>query len=103
MTAKDATMSDHTYCVYIMTNERHTVLYTGVTGNLAIRVWEPREKLVEGFTHRYNVCKLVYYEACGEALGAIVREKQIKAGSRAKKVALVNSMNREWRDLYEDL
>ena len=96
-------MAERTYYVYIMTNKRHTVLYTGVTSNLPKRVWEHKEKVVEGFTRRYNVSKLVYYEACGDALGAIAREKQIKAGSRRKKIDLINGMNREWRDLGEEL
>jgi putative endonuclease len=91
------------YCVYIMTNKHNTVLYTGVTGNLKRRVYEHREKSVAGFTRKYNIAKLVYYEVCDEAYSAITREKQIKAGSRQKKVALVESMNKEWRDLYEEL
>ncbi len=96
-------MSDRNYFVYVMTNGRHTVLYTGVTGDLVKRVWEHKEKMVEGFTKRYNVDKLVYYEHCGDVRGAISREKQIKAGSRKNKLALINAMNPEWRDLYEGL
>jgi putative endonuclease len=65
--------------------------------------WQHREKLVEGFTKRYNVTKLVYYEVFDDVRAAIAREKQIKAGSRQKKIDLVNSMNREWRDLYDEL
>ena len=91
------------YFVYILTNERHTVLYTGVTSELKVRLYRHREKLLPGFTKRYNVWKLVYYEAGIDALGAIAREKQIKAGSRKKKLALINSFNPEWRDLYSDL
>jgi len=91
------------YCVYILTNDRHTVLYTGVTSNLKARVDQHREKVSRGFTNRYNVSKLVYY-ACGpEVLGAITREKQIKAGSRQKKIDLINEMNPGWRDLYDDI
>jgi putative endonuclease len=74
------------YCIYILTNQRHTVLYTGVTGDLKSRVHQHREKLLPGFTNRYNVSKLVYYEAGYNASGAIAREKQIKAGSRQKKI-----------------
>ena len=91
------------YCIYIPTNQRHTVLYTGVTGDLKSRVHQRREKLLPGFTNRYNVCKLVYYEAGYNASGAIAREKQIKAGSRQKKIELINRLNPEWRDLYEQL
>jgi putative endonuclease len=91
------------YSVYILTNQRSTVLYTGVTGDLRARLQQHREKLLPGFTDRYNVSKLVYYEVGGDASGAIAREKQIKAGSRRKKIELINQLNPEWRDLNEDL
>ena len=91
------------YCVYILTNEHNTVLYTGVTSDLKARVYQHRKKLLPGFTTRYNVFKLVYYEAGEDASGAIAREKQIKAGSRRKKIDLVNGINPEWRDLFDDL
>jgi putative endonuclease len=91
------------YCIYILTNKRHTVLYAGVTGDLPARVHQHREKLLPGFTKRYNVYKLVYYEAVHDATSAVAREKQIKAGSRQKKIDLINSLNPEWLDLYEDL
>jgi putative endonuclease len=91
------------YCVYILTNQRDTVLYTGVTSDLRARVQQHREKLLPGFTNRYNVSKLVYYEAGDDASGVIAREKQIKAGSRQKKIDLINRLNPEWRDLYDDL
>jgi len=94
---------DKVYCVYILTNDRSTVLYTGVTGDLKARVHQHREKLLPGFTRRYNVAKLVYYEAGYDASGAIRREKQIKAGSRQKKIGLVNGLNPEWRVLYDEL
>jgi putative endonuclease len=94
---------DKLYCVYIMTNQRNTVLYTGVTGDLRARVYQHREKLMPGFTKRYNVSKLVYYEAGYDPSGAIAREKQIKAGSRQKKIDLINRLNPEWRDLYYEL
>jgi putative endonuclease len=93
---------DRVYCVYIMTNKRNTVLYTGVTGDLKARVYQHREKLLPGFTSRYNVSKLVYYEAGHDAAGAIAREKRIKAGSRQKKIDLINRLNPEWRDLFDD-
>ena len=92
-----------TYCVYIMTNKHNIVLYTGVTNNLKRRVWQHKEKLVDGFTRRYNVTKLVFYEVCADARGAIAREKQLKGGSRQKKTDLINSMNPEWRELFDDL
>src|SRR3989304_8993886 len=81
------------YCVYIMTNLRNTVLYTGATNDLKRRAFEHRNGLTKGFTKRYNVCKLVYYEVGEDVSGAIEREKQIKGGSRADRIALVNSMN----------
>jgi len=79
------------------------VLYIGVTSDLKRRVYEHKEKLAKGFTNKYNITKLVYYEACEEVQSAILREKQFKAGSRQRKIQLVNSMNKEWRDLYEEL
>jgi putative endonuclease len=91
------------YFVYIMTNKRNSVLYTGVTNDLRRRVYEHREKLVDGFTRKYNVTKLVYYEIFQDPENAIMREKQIKIGSRQKKIDLVNQMNIEWRDLFEQL
>ena len=86
-----------------MTNKRNTVLYTGVTNDLNRRVYEHKEKLAEGFTKKYNVTKLVYYEVFDSIENAILREKQIKGGSRQKKTDLINGMNKEWRDLYEEL
>jgi putative endonuclease len=87
------------YCIYILTNQNNTVLYTGVTNNLPRRVYEHKAKLVDGFTKRYNVNKLVYYEVFEQVENAILREKQIKGGSRAKKIALIKSMNPKWSDL----
>ncbi len=89
--------------VYILTNRHHTVLYTGVTSDLVNRVWQHKNKHIKGFTYRYNVNKLVYYEGPGDPIHAIEREKQIKAGSRQKKIDLINDFNPEWRDLYEDI
>jgi putative endonuclease len=94
---------DKLYFVYILTNQRHTVLYTGVTSDLKARVYQHREKLLPGFSSRYNVFKLVYYEAFQDVTAAITREKQIKAGSRQRKMDLINSQNPEWRDLYGQL
>jgi len=86
-----------------MTNKNNTVLYTGITSDLKKRIYEHKEKLVEGFTKRYNISKMVYYELSGDVDSAIAREKQIKGGSREKKIELINGMNRNWRDLYDDI
>ena len=94
---------DKQYYVYIMTNSRNTVLYTGITNDLNRRVYEHKEKLVDGFTKKYNITKLIYYEVFEDIENAILREKQIKAGSRQKKIDLTNRMNKGWRDLYEEL
>ncbi len=96
-------MPDRQYAVYILTNPASTVLYTGVTNDLKRRTYEHRENVVDGFTKRYNVHRLVYYEICGDVTSAIAREKQIKAGSRKKKMALVDAFNPSWRDLYFEL
>jgi putative endonuclease len=91
------------YFVYILTNDHRTVLYTGVTGDLKARVYQHREKLLPGFTARYNVYSLVYYETFGDPSAAIAREKQIKAGSRQRKIDLINAFNPKWRDLYTEI
>jgi putative endonuclease len=91
------------YYVYIMTNQHNPVLYTGVTNDLMRRIFEHKEKLIDGFTKRYNLAKLVYYEVLSNAEAAIKREKQIKGGSRKKKVDLIKSMNPEWKDLYDTI
>ncbi len=91
------------YYVYIVTNKYNTVLYTDVTNNLKRRVYEHREKLIDGFTKRYNAVKLVYYEVYENVENAILREKQIKGGSRKKKIMLIEIENSEWKDLYNDL
>ena len=84
-------------------NKRHTVIYVGVTSDLKARVYQHREKLLPGFTTRYNVFKLVYYEVAAEMAAAIAREKQLKAGSRQKKVDPINTFNPQWRDLYDEI
>ncbi len=94
---------DKQFYVYIMTNSRHSALYTGVTSNLQARVYQHKEKLVPGFTSRYNVNMLVYYEELSDSLSAIKREKQIKGGSRQDKIDLINTKNSRWRDLYDQL
>jgi len=91
------------YYVYIMTNKTNNVLYTGVTNDLKRRVFQHKEKMVEGFTKKYNIIKLVYYEIHDTPTSAIKREKQIKGGSRLKKIKLINEMNQDWRDLYEEI
>ena len=91
------------YYVYMMTNKNDNVIYTGMTNNLKRRVYEHKEKLINGFTKKYNITKLVYYEVFEDPENAILREKQIKAGSRQKKIDLVNSINRKWLNLYEEL
>jgi putative endonuclease len=89
--------------VYIMTNNNNTVLYTGVTSDLRLRAFQHRQRLCKGFTRKYNIVKLVYYEILQDPYNAIAREKQIKAGSRKKKTELIESMNPEWKDLYDTL
>jgi putative endonuclease len=89
-----------TYYVYVMASKSLT-LYTGVTNNLERRVLQHRRKLVSGFTARYNINRLVYYEVCGDVLAAISREKQIKGWTRSRKIALIESLNRDWKDLSD--
>ncbi len=91
------------FFIYILTNKHHTVLYTGVTSDLKKRVYQHRMKRIAGFTSRYNVSKLVCYEVADNPEAAISREKQLKAGSRAKKIDLINGMNPQWQDLYQTL
>ena len=96
-------MKSRYYYVYILTTKRNTVLYTGVTNNLIRRMGEHRRRVGSKFTRRYNVNKLVYFESDTSIRAAIRREKQLKAGSRQRKVDLINSLNPEWCDLYDDL
>ena len=86
-----------------MTNAHHTVLYTGVTNNLARRVYEHKSGVGSAFVKKYNVHKLVYYEVGNDINATIAREKQIKGGSHKKKLDLINNLNPEWKDLYEDI
>jgi putative endonuclease len=92
---------DKQYFIYIMTNKNHSVLYTGVTNDLKRRVYEHKNKLTEGFTKKYNTNKLVFYEIYNDINEAIAREKQIKDGSRVKKIKLIEEMNHKWHDLYD--
>ena len=89
--------------IYMMANKRNGTLYTGVTSNLARRAWQHREGVVKGFTHRYDCKLLVWFEAADTMEAAIMREKQIKGGSRGKKLALIEAMNPQWHDLYEQI
>ena len=86
-----------------MTNKGNKILYTGVTNDIRKRTYEHKSKLVEGFTKRYKLTKLVYFETCDDIQSVIYREKQIKVGSRQKKVDLINSVNNKWKDLYNSL
>jgi putative endonuclease len=97
-------MQFRTYQVYIATNKNNTVLYTGVTNNLVRRMDEHINKLnPKSFTARYNIEKLIWYENYTDIVEAIAREKQLKAGSRRKKLQLIEHMNPEWKDLYNEL
>ena len=91
-----------TYYVYIMTNRSKT-LYVGITSALVRRVYEHKQKLLEGFTKKYNITKLVYFENTTDVMVAISREKQIKGWLRRKKIALIESVNPNWKDLSEDI
>jgi putative endonuclease len=90
------------YYVYILTNRKQGVLYTGITNDLERRMYEHKNKLIPGFTSKYNLKKLVFFEETIDVNSAIAREKQIKSWLRKKKVALIESINPEWRDLSED-
>jgi len=91
------------YYVYILANKNKTVLYTGVTSNIKGRMWQHKNKMLDGFTKRYNIDRLMYVEVFPTAMDAITREKQIKAGSRQKKINLINGFNPTWKDLSDDL
>ncbi len=89
--------------VYILTNISNRVLYAGVTSDLVKRIYEHRNKLVEGFTKKYNVYKLIHYEIFEDMENAITREKQIKGWKRDKKIALIEKVNPKWNDLYNSI
>jgi putative endonuclease len=91
---------DHQYFVYIMTNQSRT-LYVGVTGNIRERVYQHKQKLTDGFTKKYNIDRLVYFETFGNVHSAIAREKAIKSWLRAKKIDLIQASNPDWRDLSD--
>jgi len=91
------------YYIYIITNKNNTVLYTGVTNDLIKRVYQHKNKIVKGFSKRYNLEKLIYYEIFDDPYNAISREKQLKGGSRQDKIDLIDGLNPDWEDLYERL
>jgi putative endonuclease len=90
------------YYVYILTNKNNKVLYIGVTNNLERRLYEHKNKLTDGFTKEYSVCKPIYFEAAADINAAIAREKQLKGWTRQKKVMLIEGLNPEWKDLSLD-
>jgi putative endonuclease len=89
--------------VYILTNKSNNVLYVGVTSDLIKRIYEHKNHVMEGFSAKYNVTKLVYFELCDEMETAITREKVLKGWKRSKKISLIEKENATWQDLYEDL
>ena len=89
--------------IYILFNKRNGTLYTGVTSNLVQRIYQHNNKVIDGFSKKYNLDKLGYYEAFDDIESAIVREKQIKAGSRLNKIKLIESINPDWKDLYDSI
>ena len=91
------------FCVYILVSKRNGTLYTGVTSNLPKRVWEHKEKVIDGFTKKYGVNKLMWYEMHEMAESAILREKQIKKLRRAWKLELIEGCNPDWRDLFNEI
>ena len=96
-------MNKKQYYIYIATNKLNTVLYTGVTNDLIKRIWQHKNKVLPGFTSKYNINKLVYYEIFDDINEAIKREKKIKGGSRKKKINLIVKDNPKFKDLYEDI
>ncbi len=93
----------HQPAIYILANKPNGTLYTGVTSNLSQRVWQHKNKITKEFCVKYNLTNLVYFEIFEDMYQAISREKQIKAGSRKTKVRLIESINEDWRDLYQDI
>ena len=96
-------MQEQHFYIYLMSNPGRTVLYAGVTRNLVKRVWQHKEKVADGFTKKYNVTDLVYYEIFDSPLEAIEREKQIKSWSRKRKNQMVEAENSSWKDLYDEI
>ena len=96
-------MNNKQYYVYILFNKRNGTLYVGVTNDLVKRVWQHKNKVVEGFTKQYSIDKLGYYEVCNDINSAIAREKQLKGGNRKAKLELIELNNPNWNDLYYDI
>ena len=94
---------DNQYYIYILTNYAKTSFYVGVTSNLIRRVYEHKHKVNKGYTAQYHIDKLIYFEVFEDIEQVIKREKQIKAGSRQKKIDIINSLNLGWKDLYNDI
>jgi putative endonuclease len=90
-------------CVYIITNKSNGTIYTGVTSDLARRIYQHKQKLIEGFSAQYGLDKLVWYQTAATMEAAITEEKRIKGGSREAKLNLIRKMNPQWRDLYKDI
>jgi len=99
----DKNMREHNYYVYILTNKRNGTFYVGVTNDLIRRIWEHKQEIVCGFTKKYQVKMLVYYEHCEDINAAIYREKIIKKWKRCYKISAIENMNQTWKDLYYDL
>ena len=89
--------------IYILFNKRNGTLYTGVTSNLVQRIYQHKNKVIDGFSKKYDIDKLGYYEVFDDIESAIIREKQIKSGSRSNKIKLIKSLNPEWKDLYDSI
>lgn len=89
--------------IYILFNKRNGTLYTGVTSNLVQRIYQHKNKVIDGFSKKYDIDKLGYYEVFDDIESAIIREKQIKSGSRSNKIKLIESLNPEWKDLYDSI
>jgi len=96
-------MKNHHYYIYLLTNWNNKVIYVGMTNNLIRRIYEHKNKLIDGFTKKYNINKLVYYEETSDVHIAIAREKEIKRWRREKKNKLVESINAEWKDLSNEI
>ena len=96
-------MNNKQYYVYILFNKKNGTLYVGVTNDLIKRIWQHKNKIVEGFTQKYSVDKLGYYEICEDINSAIAREKQLKGGNRKAKLELIELNNPEWQDLYYEI
>ncbi len=96
-------MNSNSYYVYILTNQNNTTLYIGVTNDLIRRVYEHKNHLVKGFTDKYNISKLIYFEDTNDVYSAISREKQLKKWTRKKKEFLINKINPQWIDLYDSI